>query len=494
MVEGWINRVARLLMGVAFAALVLAAPAVAQTSRHYTGVLPDGGTWVADVPSNWNGTLLAYGHGATGNVASDASWAALQTDLLSLGYALTGSSYDPTGPAWGLASAVNDQFETIAAVESSVLPTPPTSVIAWGVSEGGLVSALMDQDSRGQLSGALNLCAPVAGASEGENTALNGAYALNALLNSGPPIQLDGYQSKAQAQQAAEEIMAVAQTAQTTAAGRARLALAAALANVTTWTAVNIGGLDTNLSVLPPLFPPLPTDYNMQEQEQYETAFAPGSMVTTFGTGVSLEIDQAEGGQPAWNAGVNYTTVLDNSPYLNEVTALYKEAGLNLAADLQTLTAGADSTADPTALSNLADTSDPTGALEVPALDLHTISDQLVPVQQENYYTQLVNAAGDGAMLGQAYIFRQGHCNITASETIAGLQALQHRISDGSWGTLLAPSALNAAAAALNLDSSAFISFSPPALTTAASLPATFPWTPMNPRQVLPSTSTQRSG
>ena len=298
----------------------------------------------------------------------------------------------------------------------------------------------------------------------GRDDGLNGSYAIDTLLNSGPPIQVGGYQSQPQANQAAAELTQVAQTAQTTAAGRARLALAGALSNLTIWTAVNIGGWDTNLSVTSPLFPPGPTAYDLWEQEQYETAFAPGSMVVSFGTGTGWEVDQAEGGQPTSNAGVNYATVLASSPYLNEVTALYKEAGLNLTADLQTLTADADITANPTALSNFIATSDPTGVLQVPALDIHTISDQLTPVQQENYYAQLVNAAGDGAMLGQAYLFRQGHCNINAAEVVAGVEALQQRITAGSWGTLLAPSSLNAAADALNIGRSAFISYSPPPL------------------------------
>ncbi len=481
MVEGWINRVARSLAAVAVAAVVLAPPAVAQTTRHYTGALPDGGTWVADLPSNWNGTLLAFAHGATGNMASDANWSGVRGELLKLGYGLTGSSYDPSGPAWALASAVTDQFETIAAVESSVLPAPPTSVIAWGDSEGGLVSALMDQDSAGRLSGVLNLCAPVAGESVNQNDGLNGAYAMNTLLNTGPPIQVGGYQSQPQANQAAAELTQVAQTAQTSAAGRARLALAGALSNLTIWTAVNIGGWDTNLSVTPPLFPPAATAYSQWEQEQYETAFAPGSMVVSFGTSTGWEVSQAEGGQTASNLGVNYTTVLENSPYLNEVTALYKAAGLNLTADLQTLTADAGITADPTALSNLIATSDPTGVLQVPALDLHTVSDQLTPVQEENYYAQLVNAAGDGAMLGQVYLFRQGHCNINAAEVVAGLQALQQRITANGWGTLLAPSSLNAAADALNIGRSAFISYSPPPLTTAASVPGARAQTTLEP-------------
>lgn len=464
MVGGWMRGV-RVLAAVVAATLVLAPAALAQTSKHYTGTLPDGGTWVADVPSTWNGTLLVYGHGMTANTAGDAR-VGLGPELLSLGYALTGSSYDPNGPLFAMNSAARDQFETIAAVEDTVLPAPPTSVIAWGESEGGLVAAMMNQADQGQLTGTLSVCGQVAGGSVAENDSLAGAYAVNTLLGSGPPVQLVGYQSAQQAQQAASELMAIAQTAQTTPAGRARLALASALWNVTTWTAVDVGGYDTNPSVTPPLLPPLSNNYSLWEQEQYETMFAPGAIVVGFGTNTAYDIEQAEGGQPAWNAGVNFAAVLGSSPYLKEVTALYATAGLNLGADLQTLTADANIAADPVALSNLLATSTPTGVLKVPALDLHTLADQYSPVQDENYYAQLVNAAGDSAMLGQAYIFRSGHCNINAAELIAGLRALGQRITTGSWGNLLAPSSLNAAGAALKIGTPDFFAFSPPALTT----------------------------
>jgi len=67
------------------------------TSSHYTGILPDGTTWIADVPANWNGTLSLYSHGFGPLVAADAPTTATRTALLARGYALAGSSYDPNG-------------------------------------------------------------------------------------------------------------------------------------------------------------------------------------------------------------------------------------------------------------------------------------------------------------------------------------------------------------------------------------------------------------
>jgi hypothetical protein len=35
----------------------------AAAQQHITGTLPDGATYVIDVPANWTGALLLYSHG-----------------------------------------------------------------------------------------------------------------------------------------------------------------------------------------------------------------------------------------------------------------------------------------------------------------------------------------------------------------------------------------------------------------------------------------------
>ena len=55
-----------LLAGATALALAGTAPAHggdAPASGNFTGTLANGTTWVADVPANWNGTLLLYSHG-----------------------------------------------------------------------------------------------------------------------------------------------------------------------------------------------------------------------------------------------------------------------------------------------------------------------------------------------------------------------------------------------------------------------------------------------
>jgi hypothetical protein len=416
---------------VATAILGIGASVAQARSTTTYGILPDGGQWVADVPSDWNGTLILFSHGFLEQVAEDSPDSTTQADLLDKGYALAGSSYQTTGSLWALDSAVRDQFETEAAVEKSLLPSRPKLVIALGESMGGLVSALEDQDSNGQINGALTTCGIVAGAVNLENYQLDGSYAISALLAPLEHIQLVGYQSEAQAALAGAELQNAAQQAQQTAQGRARLALASALYNVTTWTATDLQGQDFNPLVTPPPGPPPATAYDEQEDEQYETQYASGSIIEPFMETGRWTIEQAVDGQPAWDGGVNFTKLLAQSPYLPEVQTLYKEAHLNLDADLSKLTAGANVEPQLPALENLINTSVPTGKLQVPELDIHTIADELVPVQQENFYRHTVDAAGDGQLLRQAYVEAEGHCNFTPPEYIAGLEALEYRIRAG---------------------------------------------------------------
>ena len=99
--------------------------AAAATSTSYSGSTSDGGSWVADVPSPWNGNVLLYSHGFGPLVAADAPDNTTKQALLDRGYALVGSSYDPNGSWWALGSALRDQFEALSDLAPQ-LPSRPT--------------------------------------------------------------------------------------------------------------------------------------------------------------------------------------------------------------------------------------------------------------------------------------------------------------------------------------------------------------------------------
>jgi hypothetical protein len=178
-----------------------------------------------------------------------------------------------------------------------------------------------------------------------------------------------------------------------------------------------------------------------------------------------VSIDQADGGSANWDVGVNFGADLAHSPYRAEVEALYKAAGLSLKGDLANLTARTSTTPNLAALASLDRTSVPTGRLAVPELDLHTIGDNLVPVQNENYYRHLVDQAGSGSLLRQAYTASFGHCNFSSSELVAGVQAVMHRVTTGHWDDVATTASLQQAATALNIGAAHFADYHPGELT-----------------------------
>src|SRR3954447_4460875 len=445
---------------VATLAWATATAGVAATTTHFTGTLADGGSWVADVPDGWNGTLLLYSHGWGSSTPQDPPDRNTQAALLDRGYALAGSSYAPAPPGslWALGSAVGDQFETLQAVEQTVLPSAPRHVIAVGTSMGGLVSALEDERSNGRIDGALTTCGLIGGGIKLSNYQLDQFYAMSRLLAPGQPITLVRFASAGDAFATGLQLNAIAAQAQATPAGRARLALTMAFGNVATWAAGQ------------PM--PASNDYALQEQEQYQVEFGapapplpPFLTVPVFVESGRQQIELAAGGNPSWTAGVDFARLFAGSPYAQEGKTLYKQAGLDLASDLRTLTRDADITADPAAVAWMRATSVPTGALQVPELDLHTISDQLVPVQNEDAYAALVRRSGAEPLFRQAFVERQGHCNFTSAELVAGVLAIQRRIETGHWGSVAESAKLNASAAATGLGDSAFTVYHPAPLT-----------------------------
>jgi hypothetical protein len=413
-------------------------------SGHFTGTLVDGSTWVADVPADWNGTLLLYSHGFGITTAQDAPSPAVGEALLARGYALAGSSYAP-GQLWALGSALDDQLRTAAAVRG--IAGRPRHTIAFGTSMGGLISALLGETSR--VDGALTTCGIVAGGADLNNYQLDAEYALVALLAPDQSIQLTGYATPDAANATGAQLTQIVRNGQATSTGRARIALASALLNQAAW--------------FPGMTRPASGDFAGQEAQQYEWLTAGNAL--NFVVGGRYWIELAAGGDSGWTAGVDFAALLHRSSRLSQVRALYRSAGMDLRADLATLTRHADIRGDRSALSWMLRTSTPTGRLRVPELDVHTISDQLVPVEQENQYARRVAVAGRSALLRQAYVERAGHCDFTTAELVAATDTIRQRVATGRWGDT-SPAGLNRAAAALGLDGSAYLPYRPPGLVT----------------------------
>ena len=140
--------------------------------------------------------------------------------------------------------------------------------------------------------------------------------------------------------------------------------------------------------------------------------------------------------------------MLKDSPDRAEVEALYSLAGLDLGADLRTLSAGPRVKPDAGAGDYLAKYVSFDGELRVPVLSVHTTGDGLVIPANESAYATVVSAAGRTDLLRQVFVHRAGHCAFTPGEIIAALGVLLKRLDTGRWDDAGArPDALNAAAA-----------------------------------------------
>ncbi|WP_329271407.1 DUF6351 family protein [Streptomyces sp. NBC_01451] len=425
----------------------------AAVAGRLTGTLADGATWIADVPDDWNGTLVVFSHGFGPTIAMNAPTEALRVELLARGYALAGSSYDPNGSMWALDSAARDQFATIDAVTAKI--GEPSHTLAMGTSMGGLVNAQLARDGGGIIDGALGMCGLVAGATDLENYQLDAEYTIARLLLPEQDVKLVRFGTPAEAAATADVLTKAVTAAQATPQGRARIALAAAFLNLPAWAP----GKDR----------PAPTDWAGQQEQQYAW-FAQG--ILSFVEFGRYAIEQSVGGNNSWNRGVDYARLLAGSVHAPQVRALYRAAGLDLRADLRTLTEGATITADPAAVRTAQRTSSAGQGLEVPLLDIHTTADDLVPVEQETRFAARVRASGDGALLRQAYVERQGHCAFTTAETVAALHALEHRVDTGRWDAVATPAELQRSATALGLDGAAYVPYRPAPLTVGREGPA----------------------
>lgn len=404
------------------------ATATTGTTTHVDGRLPSGATYLMDVPATWNGTVLLFSHGyATGpaNPAQDAPDDATKSLLLQRGYALIGSSYATTG--WAVTDAVPDQLATLRAFTTRFGQASRT--LAWGRSYGGLVTTAIAERHPEEIDGSLSLCGLVQGGVANWNNTLDPAFALKTLLNSDVPLV--DLPSRQAATDAADSLTATVDSAQSTAQGRARIALAAALHNIPVWNA-------------PAQTRPAAGDWDAQQANQYD---AVKGLLKIAAFNRRQEAETRAGGNMSWNTGVDYTRLFGRSSVREEVTALYRKAGLSLRADLAALDRAPRVTADQNAVAWMSRTSSFTGELTKPQLSVHTIGDPLVPVQTESALERAVTAAGSGPLLRQAYVDNAGHCTFSPAEQLAALDALEDRLATGRWqGT--DPASLNSRATA----------------------------------------------
>jgi pimeloyl-ACP methyl ester carboxylesterase len=409
--------------------------------KHLEGKLPSGATWVFDVPTDWNGTVLIYCHGYSAgpaNPARNSPHPAGAADwLLQHGYAMIGSSYASVG--WALQEAVPDQLATLQVFTKEV--GVPKRTIAWGDSMGGLVALALVEQHPDRIDGGIPMCASVSGVVGMMNEGLDATFILKTLVDPDSKVNLV---EPGTAQSAADKdagVRALMNKAWETPQGRARLAFAAVIGQIPGWTD-------------PKKPEPGPANYEAQQQTFYD-AFRMGAFFPRE--------DQARraGGNASWNVNVDYAKQLALSGRKPMIEAIYRKANLDLEKDLVTLRLAPRISADPKAIAYMKRNYVPSGSLKRPVLTLHTTNDGMTMVTYESAYASAAQAAGKSQFLRQAYVHRAGHCSFVAGEAVSALLAIEQFIDTKKWGDATTPESLNAKAFELGLEGARFVEFTP---------------------------------
>jgi pimeloyl-ACP methyl ester carboxylesterase len=421
------------LLSLSVVAVLLAAPGRAAAQPGvvtHMGTLPDGATFLIEVPANWNGTLFLYSHGyvipGRANPAQDVGDPATRFFMLSSGFALAGSSYATTG--WAVHEALLDQIAVLDAF-AQIVGAPPKRTIAWGHSLGGMITAGLIQRYPERFDAALPMCGVLSGGVATWNTALDATFAFKNLLAPGSGLQIVNITNPLGNLELAETVLAAAQA---TPQGRARIALSGALGDLPGWFV--------------PLSPePAATDLAGQEANQF---LWDQNVDFPFAFAFRAELEFRAQGNPSSNVGVDYRKQFAHSVDAAEVRELYEQAGLDLEADLRMLNETVRINADRRAREYLEQNIIYDGDIHIPVLTLHTTGDGLVVVENESAYSQVVREDRNGAFLRRAFVARAGHCAFTPAETIAAAQMLLHRLDTGKWPEVEAED-LDSAAASL---------------------------------------------
>jgi pimeloyl-ACP methyl ester carboxylesterase len=410
-------RAARVLIASLLAAAgLVAVPSAADADdvKVYTGTF-DGLPYKAEVPAHWNGTLLLYSN-VNDQALLMAGYPESEKWLLDHHYALAGASTKD------IRTTLNGQRTMLDWFGSHV--GRPRRTISWGQSLGGVSAALLAEREPWRFDGLGALCAPLGGLISQWNSFLDLNFVTKTLL--APDSDWDLVDITDLAGDTAEQ-KKIVQAAEGTPAGRARLALANAVADVPAW----FSGLH-----------PHPTD---PIEEIHQLVHFDVSVFGITGGIHRQTYEKEAGGNASWNTGVDYRRLLAQSSERDLAVKAYKAAGLDLNKDLSTLARAPRIAPDPRAVAYQYRYGTPQGSSRLPTVTLHTTGDGASQVEHERQFAAQVRRHGNPAGLRQLFVGRGWHCTYTASEEIVMLQTLLDRVHTGHWRDT-DPAALNAAA------------------------------------------------
>jgi len=341
--------------------------ASADDVKHEAGEL-DGVPYRVELPADWNGTLLLFSGVLYNGQLGLATYPATEQWALGHGYALAG-----TPKSWDIGAGVRSQLALLDWFDHHV--GTPRHTVSWGTSLGGLTAVVLAERNPSRVAGVVSLCGPLAGTVSTWNGFLDLNFAIKTVLAPGSDLQLVHLSDPAGDQQKLQQIV---EGALATPRGRARLALANALADVPGWfTALQ------------------PRSSDVETQVRQQGAF------DITGGGMRADIERQAGGNPSWNVGVDYRGLLARSSERRLVQQAYRQAGSDLPADLDRLANAPRIRPDERAVTYLARYGTPRGTTPTPVVTLHTTGDVLAVSEHERRYAEQVRRSGDPAEVRQ---------------------------------------------------------------------------------------------
>ncbi len=398
----------------------------------------DGTQFEIRVPPRWNRTLLVYNQGGGGPGPTPVTSPVpepLGQAFLSRGYAIASTGYRLSG--FTPESGVTTDKHLIDLFSKAV--GTPYRILSLGVSYGGLVASLL-AESDPRVSGALSLCGPVAGGPVNFSSFMDAAFAADQLLGGGNSLDLVAMSSSSERSSRAQSNLDAAtrllNQASSTAAGRARLGLVAALAEIPPW----YGRFEPTTS--------------QPEPGAAVHAYFEGLIDSGWLFQGGPDLGQGSNGMPVGNAGVDYRVLLRASGRWPEIQSAYAASSLSLEGDLNTLNSGRRIHADPaTSLAFAVQSSLYKAELRAPIVAIADDGDSRVSVANLTSFPLLAqengwNSANDFLPL---YVTWAGHCNFTEAEVLTGLDQLVNRLNVGHWG-VHSPEVLNQYGKTMNTD------------------------------------------
>lgn len=385
--------------------------------------LADGSDCELARPDDWNGYLVTQP-----DLWFDEVNDGIQRWLWNNGFASIRHSRDVRG--WNIGQALLNEAESIALFRDR-FGAPAKGTVVWGGSMGGLITRLLIEKTPDTYIGAIAMDGGGAGTLATFNRGFDMAYVIATLLAEQPVALVQA----ADADHEIQALTGLVKNAMSSPAGRARIALAAAVGGTPAWSDPS---------------QPRP-DPRSPEEEAEQLAFG---VLSTLPQAYffRLGLEQLVAGTFVSNDAVDYSRLLADSGVRQRVQHLYDIAGLSLENDLTELAQAPRISADPHAIDRVTQQLAVTGDIRCPVLVLKSIGDPDAVTAEEHAYAEAVSRSGASELVRWAWVDTPGHLNFTLAERITALTTLVERIESGAWAGTTTPAALNARAEALSAD------------------------------------------